>query len=41
MKFSKKMEQTLADLGVTSDLLTVDERKFLDEQGYLVIRDVD
>ncbi len=40
MIFSKKMEQALADLGVTSDLLTEDERKFLDEQGYLVIRDV-
>ncbi len=40
MNFSKKMEQALADLGVKSDLLTEDERKFLDEQGYLVIRDV-
>ena len=40
MSFSQKMEQVLADLGVTSDLLTEDERKFLDEQGYLVIRDV-
>ena len=41
MGFSKKTEQALADLGVTSKLLKVDERKFLDEQGYLVIRDVD
>ena len=40
MGFSLKMEQVLADLGVTSDLLTEVERKFLDEQGYLVIRDV-
>ena len=40
MGFSKKTEQALADLGVTSDLLTVDEQNFLDEQGYLVIRDV-
>ena len=40
MGFSQKMEQALADLGVTSDLLTEDERKFLDEQGYLIIRDV-
>ena len=40
MKFSQKMKQVLADLGVTSDLLTEDERKFLDEQGYLIIRDV-
>ena len=40
MNFSQKMEQALADLGVTSDLLTEDERQFLDDQGYLVIRDV-
>lgn len=40
MKFSHRMERALADLGVTSDLLTKDERIFLDEQGYLIIRDV-
>ncbi len=40
MSFSQKMEQALADLDVTSDLLTEDERQFLDDQGYLVIRDV-
>ena len=40
MTFSQKMEQALSDLGVTSDLLTEDEIKFLDEQGYLIIRDV-
>ena len=40
MGFSKKMDQALADLGVTSYLLTEDERKFFDEQGYLIIPDV-
>ena len=40
MSFSQKMEQALSDLGVTPDLLTEDERKFLDAQGYLIIRDV-
>ena len=40
MNFSQKMKQSLADLGVTSNLLTEDERKFIDEQGYLIIRDV-
>ena len=40
MNFSKNMGQAFADLGVTSDLLTDDERKFLDEQGYLIVRNV-
>lgn len=40
MNFSHKMKQALADLGVTSDSLSADEHKFLDDQGYLIIRDV-
>ncbi len=40
MDFSKKMNQVLADLCVTPNLLTEDEQIFLDEQGYLLIRDV-
>ena len=40
MSFSLKMEQSLAELGVTSDLLTDDEKIFIDEQGYLIIHDI-